>query len=141
MQRGQILPREGSGQSHHRRPQAAMHVGDLPADQATNEDIARAPNGTREPEDLVALRVAPPAPAYRSRRHGLREVGNWSASTFENDAVAADESEGGLGRHKAALAFVRRHGVVLEGARGPVPNLAEAVATGPIRGSWWGHAK
>src|SRR5213592_3279095 len=35
---------------------------------------------------------------------------------------------------KAALAFVRRHGVVLEGARGPVPNLAEAVATGPIRG-------
>src|SRR5436190_23754433 len=61
MQRGQILPREGSGQSHHRRPQAAMHVGNLPADQATNEDIARAPNGTREPEDLVALRVAPPA--------------------------------------------------------------------------------
>src|SRR3989442_15968857 len=42
---------------------------------------------------------------------------------------------------KAALAFVRRHGVVLEGARGPVPNLAEAVARGPIRGSWWGHVK
>ncbi len=42
---------------------------------------------------------------------------------------------------RAALAFVRRHGVVLEGARGPVPNLAEAVAGGPIRGSWWGHAR
>ncbi len=42
---------------------------------------------------------------------------------------------------RAALAFVRRHGVVLEGARGPVPNLAEAVAGAPIRGSWWGHAK
>ena len=42
---------------------------------------------------------------------------------------------------KAALAFVRRHGIVLESARGPVPNLAEAVAGTPIRGSWWGHAK
>ena len=42
---------------------------------------------------------------------------------------------------KAALAFIRRHGIVLEAARGPVPNLAEAVAGAPIRGSWWGHAK
>jgi hypothetical protein len=42
---------------------------------------------------------------------------------------------------QAALVFVRRHGVVLESARGPVPNLAEAVAGNAIRGSWWGHAK
>ena len=42
---------------------------------------------------------------------------------------------------RGALVFVRRHGVVLEGARGPVPTLAEAVAGAPIRGSWWGHAK
>jgi hypothetical protein len=42
---------------------------------------------------------------------------------------------------KAALAFVKRHGVVLQAARGPVPSLAEAIAGGPIRGSWWGHAK
>ena len=40
-----------------------------------------------------------------------------------------------------ALAFVRDHGVVLQAARGPVPSLAEAIAGGPIRGSWWGHAK
>ena len=33
--------------------------------------------------------------------------------------------------------FVERHGVVLEGGRGPRPNLAEAIAGGPIRGSWW----
>jgi hypothetical protein len=39
------------------------------------------------------------------------------------------------------LRFVARHGVVLASARGPVPNLAEAVAGEPIRGSWWGHAK
>jgi len=42
---------------------------------------------------------------------------------------------------RAALAFVKRHGIVLEGAQGPVPNLAEAVAGRRIRGSWWGHAK
>ena len=43
--------------------------------------------------------------------------------------------------HKDALAFVRQHGVVLEGARGPVPSFAEAVAGEPIHGSWWGHPK
>ncbi len=40
-----------------------------------------------------------------------------------------------------AIAFVKRHGVVLQAARGPVPSLAEAIAGEPIRGSWWGHAK
>jgi hypothetical protein len=40
---------------------------------------------------------------------------------------------------REALAFVRRHGVVLESARGPVPSLAEAIAGQPIRGSWWAH--
>ena len=38
-----------------------------------------------------------------------------------------------------ALAFVRERGIVLMSARGPVPSLAEAIAGGPIRGSWWGH--
>ncbi len=42
---------------------------------------------------------------------------------------------------KEALAFVRNHGVVLQAARGPVPSLAEVIAGGPIRGSWWGHPK
>ena len=41
----------------------------------------------------------------------------------------------------AALAFVRRHGVVLASGKGPVPNIAEAVAGEPIRGSWWSHAR
>ena len=40
---------------------------------------------------------------------------------------------------RQAVAFVRRHGVVLEAAAGPVPSLAETVAGGPIRGSWWAH--
>ena len=39
------------------------------------------------------------------------------------------------------VAFIEKHGVVLEGSRGPVPSLAEAIAGEPIRGSWWGHSK
>jgi hypothetical protein len=40
-----------------------------------------------------------------------------------------------------ALDFVRRHGVVLVSAAGPVPKLTEAIAGEQIKGSWWGHAK
>jgi hypothetical protein len=42
---------------------------------------------------------------------------------------------------REALAFVEKHGIVLMSARGAVPNLAEAIAGEPIRGSWWGHPK
>jgi hypothetical protein len=42
---------------------------------------------------------------------------------------------------KQALAFVKRHGVVLQAARGAVPSLAETIAGERIRGSWWGHPK
>ena len=40
-----------------------------------------------------------------------------------------------------AIAFVKAKGVVLESGRGPVPNLAEAIAGEPLRGSWWAHPK
>ncbi|MDB5460943.1 MAG: hypothetical protein JWO72_2684 [Caulobacteraceae bacterium] len=40
-----------------------------------------------------------------------------------------------------AHSFVREHGVVLASAKGPVPNLAAAIAGEPIRGSWWAHPK
>jgi hypothetical protein len=39
------------------------------------------------------------------------------------------------------MAFIEGHGVVLQAARGPVPSLAEEIAGGAIRGSWWGHPK
>lgn len=41
----------------------------------------------------------------------------------------------------AALAFVREHGIVLASGKGPHPSVAEFVAGGPIKGSWWAHAK
>ena len=30
-------------------------------------------------------------------------------------------------------------GMLLQSARGPIPNVAELVAGEPIKGSWWGH--
>jgi len=40
-----------------------------------------------------------------------------------------------------ALEFVALHGIVLESAKGPVPNLADRVAGERIQGSYWGHPK
>jgi hypothetical protein len=40
-----------------------------------------------------------------------------------------------------AVGAVRRHGILLQSARGPVPNLATLVAGEPIEGSWWGHPR
>lgn len=40
-----------------------------------------------------------------------------------------------------ALAFVERHGVVLEAARrGAIPSLADAIAGEALAGTWWAHA-
>ena len=38
------------------------------------------------------------------------------------------------------MALLIEHGVLLESARGPIPNVAELVAGEPITGSWWGHS-
>ena len=39
----------------------------------------------------------------------------------------------------STLEWIREHGVVLQSARGPVPNVAQYIAGEPIPGSWWGH--
>ncbi len=38
-----------------------------------------------------------------------------------------------------ALAFVEKHGIVLESAAGPAPSLVATIAGSPIKGSWWSH--
>ena len=48
---------------------------------------------------------------------------------------------GNTGALARALAFVRKHGVVLEAASGPAPSLAEFVAGEPVGGNWWAHPK
>jgi hypothetical protein len=43
------------------------------------------------------------------------------------------------GLAESTLIWIRDQGVVLQSARGPVPNVAQFVAGEPIHGSWWGH--
>jgi hypothetical protein len=43
-------------------------------------------------------------------------------------------------RTAAVMAALTERGMLLESARGPLPNVAELVAGEPIRGSWWSHA-
>src|SRR5262245_27227121 len=59
----------------------------------------------------------------------------------ESQYTLALLSRGGTVTTRQALAFVERHGIVLQAARGPVPSLAAEIAGVPIRGSWWGHSK
>jgi hypothetical protein len=39
------------------------------------------------------------------------------------------------------MAVLIEHGMLLQSARGPLPNVAALVAGEPITGSWWGHPK
>jgi hypothetical protein len=40
---------------------------------------------------------------------------------------------------KQAVAYIKKHGVVLEGGRGSAPSLADAIVGEPISGGCWGH--
>lgn len=40
-----------------------------------------------------------------------------------------------------ALSFVRKHGVVLESANGPIPGLVQAIVGAGIKGNWWSHPR
>ena len=57
---------------------------------------------------------------------------------FERTGVGID-NEIDVQSSMEELDWVREQGVVMQSARGPVPSLAERIAGGPIRGSWWGH--
>jgi len=39
------------------------------------------------------------------------------------------------------MAALIDNGMLLQSARGPIPNVAELVAGEPIKGSWWAHPK
>jgi hypothetical protein len=48
-------------------------------------------------------------------------------------------TSGPRNRNAETIAWVEAQGIVLQSARGPLPNVAEFIAGEPIRGSWWGH--
>src|SRR5882762_7212566 len=73
-------------------------------------------------------------PSSRCSAEGTSSCATRVAGSRRNALARA----GSVNRQEA-LTFVKKHGVVLMAARGPVPSLAEAIAGEPIRGSWWSH--
>jgi hypothetical protein len=37
------------------------------------------------------------------------------------------------------IAFIRSEGMVLQSARGPIPNLVSRIVGSPVSGNWWAH--
>jgi hypothetical protein len=79
--------------SNQSRPQPPMDKRDLAPNQATHEDIATFANSSRHFEDLVTLRMSPPAtPQWLSSdRFGKRR--HRALCPFEDDPVLSNESE------------------------------------------------
>jgi hypothetical protein len=38
-------------------------------------------------------------------------------------------------------ALIEEHGLLLQAAKGPIPNVPELVVGEPVPGSWWGHPR
>ena len=72
------------------------------------------------PDERRALLRTPFSCAPLNASHGERI---FSASATESASAS-------VMNQKEALAFVERHGIVLQAARGPLPNLAETIAGG-----------
>jgi hypothetical protein len=70
----------------------------------------------------------------------LRSLAAYPQCSADN-AGSAEPNPANRMTPRDAIEFVERHGVVLQAARGMLPNLAEVIAGERIRGSWWSHPK
>jgi len=105
--------------------------------QLIQASVERMTCGRRQVRDRDPDRWLPMAFAHRHATHRS----TWGAASGTTFTYSwADDKERGM-TAREALAFIRKHGVVLESARGPVPSLAQVIAGEPIRGSWWSHPK
>ena len=102
---GEPTLREARGELDQRRPETAVHVGDLPVHELADQHVgARADRLGRE-EDRPALRVPPPASPDPLAGHGLREARNGPAGRLQHDSVLLDEGEGLLRAHGCFFAY------------------------------------
>src|SRR5207247_5562006 len=85
---------EAALEPRERRPQAPVDVGHLARHQAAHEHVARRPHGARQPEELLAARMSPPAAARAAPEGGFNEARHGTARGLEHDAVLGDEAEG-----------------------------------------------
>jgi hypothetical protein len=71
-----------------------MHKRDLALDQPTHKDIVAVADRSRHREDLMTLRVRPPATSNRLSGYDFSKGRDGSARGLKHDTVLANESEG-----------------------------------------------
>jgi len=74
-------------------PQPPMDKRDLPVDQPTHEDIVAVSDGSRHREDLMTLRMRPPATSNRLSGDDVRKRWDGPSRGLKHDAVFANESQ------------------------------------------------
>jgi hypothetical protein len=98
-ERREIVPREAVSESHQRRPEAAVNIGDLVVDEPTDQHITGIPNRPRQPEDILPFRMAPPASLYSLANYGLGQVWNGPLRTLKDNTMTAYKGEGSSRSH------------------------------------------
>src|SRR6476660_1146430 len=73
-----------SSRTDQRRPQAAVDESDLVSNQAANKDLVACADRTRDPEDVLAPRMRPPAAMKAFARDYLGQRRNGSARRLEH---------------------------------------------------------
>ena len=79
--------------SDKRRPQPPMDKGDLALDEATDENVAALADRSRHREDLVTLRMSPPAAPNRRSSDSLGKRRHRPLRRLEDDTVLSNERE------------------------------------------------
>jgi hypothetical protein len=57
-----VFGSEAFGETDQRRPKAPMNEGELSLDEPADQNFVRFTDGSDDPEDVMALRMRPPAP-------------------------------------------------------------------------------
>lgn len=93
---------------------------------------------TKKKPKTKAVKKSKPVAKKRPVARAAKKAAAKKPAKAKPKAKKPAKKAGGANRW---LSFVAKHGVVLASARGPLPNIAEAVAGEPIIGSWWAHPK
>jgi hypothetical protein len=87
------------------RPQPPMDKRDLPLDQPTHEDIVAVADRSRYREDLMTLRMRPPATSNRLSRYDLHKRRDRPSRGLKHDAVFANESKSQMYGHSNQISI------------------------------------
>src|SRR6201982_2088913 len=84
---GQLFLPESGGKLDQRRPETAMHVGNLAFNQLANENVGTRANPLYRAEDLFSFRMAPPAALDSTTNNSFCQIWKRAMGSLENNSV------------------------------------------------------